>query len=107
MKKMTEDYRLADWTDAEAALGKLAKLDAQAQEQKAKADEEINQVKGRLKTKLDSLEEQREIIEEKLREFAEERKAEFVKPKSRRLRFGTIGFRRQPKFSWPKKNETG
>jgi phage host-nuclease inhibitor protein Gam len=98
--------QITGWDQAEDMLKIIAMLDSRASKIRAEADEEINQVRGKLKVRIHNIETQRDQAVSLLEEFCEEHREDMLPQKSRKLRFGIIGFRKHVTFSWPKKNET-
>jgi len=97
---------IKDWNQAETVLGRIAELDRQAESNRVLAEDLIAVTREELKAGNDLLVKQRAPFERDLEAFCRERKADLEPAKSRLLRFGRVGFRDVPKFSWPKKIET-
>ena len=98
--------KIRSWDEAEAVMGKIAGIDLECGEARQLADLAIKQVKDKLKFELDGIGAGRDGLVGDLEDFARGNQADLAPLKSKRLRYGILGFRDEPKFIWPKKLDT-
>ena len=95
-----------DWPEAETVLGEIQELNRQMKAEGTKADAKIATIRKDTKVVCDSLKKDITRREAALEDFVVSHKKDMEPLKSKRLAFGKVGVRDEPKFKWPKKNET-
>ena len=91
-KKKTEPG-LKNWDDVDGAIRWIGELDINLQKIEGNLNEEINTLKEVAKNGAAVLIDIRDRLTAQVEEFCEERKAEFLERRSRKLIFGTVAFR--------------
>lgn len=84
---------LAGWDEVNQCLKRIGELDIMREDLEGTMTLEINQIKERYAGFVEPLVSERREIEALVRAFAESRKDEFVKVRSKELDFGTIAWR--------------
>jgi len=97
--------KIHNWDDCERVLGEVREIELKADARRTKADVETQKIKDRLKTDLAEIQAGRGEMEQAIEVFVRENAGEMAPLKSKLLRFGTVGLRSVPKFTWPK-NDT-
>ncbi len=82
-----------EWEDVNQALRRLGEIEILRQELEGQMTLEINEIRDRYNAQFDGLKKEAKELEENIRGFAEERKAEFLKKRTRTLDFGTVAYR--------------
>lgn len=85
---------LQSWDEVNAALEELGGIDRDLRIITTTAEEDINRARAKAKVQTDPLERHRKALEAALEQYAAHHKAEFGRKRSRRLTFGTIGWRK-------------
>jgi len=93
-----------NWQQADELIKAIGILERQKERLRLQAEERIKNIREKLKEKTSQLQAQMEVIKAELEEFARAHRTELEPLKSKQLTFGKIGFRNEPKFSWPKRN---
>lgn len=93
------------WEQVDDALRRMGEIEIAVTKIGADATLKINEIKDEAKTKAAGLESERKHLEKIVTLFAESRKAEFAKKRSKELNFGTVGYRLVQKVSMPRDKE--
>jgi hypothetical protein len=96
---------IQDWNDCELVLGEVREIELKADARRTRADKAAQKIKEELTADLAEIEAGRAKMEQAIEAFVRDHAAELAPLKSKLLRFGTVGLRSLPKFSWPK-NDT-
>lgn len=94
-----------NWDEVDSALKRMGEIDIALEEIKGDATLQINKIKDEAKKSAAPLESERKHIEKVIKLFAENRKDEFSKKRSRELNFGTVGYRLVKSVSIPRDKE--
>ena len=85
---------LHNFVEVNAALEELGGIDREVRIITAAAEEDIDQARAKAKLQTDPLERHRKALEAALEQYAVHNKNVFGRKRSRRLTFGTIGWRK-------------
>ncbi len=85
---------LQNWDEVNAALEELGRIDREVRIITAAAGEDIDRARAKAKVQADPLNLHRKSLEAGLEQFAAHHKGDFGGKRSRRLTFGTIGWRK-------------
>lgn len=96
---------IENWNDIDLALFEIARRSLEAAALEADLGLEIQQVRGRYEGRIEALRAEREEIEGRVAAFCLARREEFSGKRSRRLRFGRIGFRASERIDVPRELE--
>jgi phage host-nuclease inhibitor protein Gam len=97
--------KINSWDDLETKLGAYRRIELTATSLATEADTEIQAIKERLGKALKKNDEEKPELFDAIQDFVQVHREDIAPAKSRELRFGVVGFREEPKFTWPKKNE--
>ena len=92
-KKKQVKITFQDWVGVDAALKRMAELSIAVEKLEGKMTLQMNSIREEFQGKIEPLNKELVNLDEGVRAFAEERKAEFAKVRTRELNFGTISFR--------------
>jgi phage host-nuclease inhibitor protein Gam len=84
---------IENWNDVDLALFEIARRSLETAALEADLGLEIQEVRGRFEGRIEALRAERDDIEGRVAAFCLARREEFSEKRSRRLRFGRIGFR--------------
>ena len=87
----TSDY--TDWNEVDSALRRIGEINIKLQKLEGEMTLKVNEIKAEYDVKAEGLKAERKAIEENITLFAEARKQEFAKVRSKDLTFGTIAYR--------------
>lgn len=87
----TSDY--TDWNEVDGALRRMGEIDVRLQKLEGQMTLKINEIKADYDAKAAGLKAERKAIEENIGLFAESRKQEFAKVRSKDLTFGVVAYR--------------
>lgn len=87
----TSDY--TDWNEVDSALRRLGEIDIRLQKLEGDMTLKVNEIKAEYDIKSEGLKAERKAIEENITLFAEARKQEFARIRSKDLTFGIIAYR--------------
>lgn len=87
----TSDY--TDWNEVDSALRRLGEIDIRLQKLEGDITLKVNEIKAEYDIKSEGLKAERKAIEENITLFAEARKQEFARIRSKDLTFGIIAYR--------------
>ena len=90
-RQLASDY--ANWQEVDSGLRRMGELDIRLSKLEGEMTLKINEVKADYDTRAEGLKAERKKIETNIELFAEARKEEFTKVRSRDLTFGTIAYR--------------
>ena len=93
MRKAAAFSEYRDWSDVDQALRRLGEIDIGLARLEGEMTLRINEVREEYEKKAGGLKGERKRTEARIEAFAEERKEEFAKTRSRELTFGTVSFR--------------
>jgi len=82
-----------DWNEVDSGLRLMGEIDVKLLKLEGDMTLKINEIKAEYDTKAEGLKAQRKAIEENITLFAESRKEEFAKTRSKDLTFGVVAFR--------------
>lgn len=91
-KRMT-GTALADWDEVDRCLAEIGAIDREITLLAAAQQEGIDAIKAETKAAVEPLANKKLGLEMAIKDFAESRRAEFVKSRTRELTFGSTGFR--------------
>lgn len=84
---------LNSWEDADKALAEIAMLNRSIQTLDTAQNEAIDRIKAQTKEKAAPHISRKEVLEEALKVFCDSRRSEFMDAKTKRLLFGSVGYR--------------
>jgi phage host-nuclease inhibitor protein Gam len=102
MAKKISKATIKDWQEAEAKLGEIRRLTIEIALEKDNADLLIQKIRDRKKEKIDLLGNQGKKLLKDLEVFCSQNKKDMLPLKSKKVEYGRMGFRDQPKFKYPK-----
>ncbi len=88
---MVSEYK--DWNDVDQALRRMGEIDIRLNKLEGEQTLKVNEVKAEYDLKAEGLKAERHILEEQITLFAESRKEEFAKVRSKDLTFGVVAYR--------------
>jgi phage host-nuclease inhibitor protein Gam len=101
-----EGTALGSWEDVDSNLREICEIERELQLQEAALNEGVDRLKEEAKVKSAPHRDRKKALELAVKEFCEANRAEFAKSKSRRLTFGTVGFRLSTKIMIRRMAET-
>ncbi|NLT22581.1 MAG: host-nuclease inhibitor protein Gam [Syntrophorhabdus sp.] len=87
----TSDY--TDWPEVDGALRRMGEIDIKLQKLEGEMTLKINEIKAEYDVKAEGLKAEHKAIEENITLFAESRKQEFARVRSKDLTFGVVAYR--------------
>lgn len=87
----TSDY--ADWNEVDSALRRMGEIDVKLKKLEGEMTLKINEIKAEYDLRAEGLKAERKGIDENITLFAESRKVEFAKVRSKDLTFGVVAYR--------------
>jgi phage host-nuclease inhibitor protein Gam len=108
-KKVAPEPAIKTWEAADLALREIGEIEILVDKKEGAANLRINEIKEKLAEELNGKLGRKARLEKDLEEFFEARVGEVAPAKSRKLNFGTLGFRTCPsklklasKWTWEK-----
>lgn len=83
-----------EWNQVEEALKQIAKIDRTLKLNEIKLNQDIDNIKAKVKSDAKPLLEEKERLEKNIKEFTEANIDEFKDKKSKEFSFGQVGFRK-------------
>lgn len=93
MAKKKDVPELKDWTEVDGSLRRLGEIDIEIEKQDGKLTLDVNELKEKYQIRVAPLQAERKMLESGITAFAESRKDEFAKVRSRQFNFGEISYR--------------
>lgn len=93
-----EGTALRSWEDVDAALREVGEITRELQLREAALNESVDKLKEEAKADSASQVARKKELELAMKEFCETNRAEFAKVKTRKLTFGSVGFRLSTKI---------
>lgn len=94
IKSNKQIKKLADWPDADEFVRQISELQFLVKISEDRANRKINEIKSYLAAEIKPMFEQIMILTDSLEAFAANHMADFGKAQSKKLNFGTIGWRK-------------
>lgn len=88
-----KETTLKGWDEVDSVLRRMGEIDIALAKVEGDMTLRINQIKAEADAKAEGLKAERKTLEEDITLFAEERKGEFAKNRTRELTFGVVAFR--------------
>lgn len=105
-RKRIEGTQFETWDDVDHALKTIGEIDRELAIIEADQNETIDRAKAEAKAQAKPYQDRKAGLEAALKEFCEANRAEFIKQKTKRLTFGTVGFRLSSKVVIKKLGDT-
>ena len=93
---------LTGWNEVDGALRELGEVQRKIQGVGNKYAPKMDAIKAAQNAELEPLQAQQDQIEDQIRSFCEQHKADFAEKRSKKLTFGSISARLTEKFNFPK-----
>lgn len=84
---------IRDWTEADAVLAEIAKVDQSLKKAEGEMNLKINDIQSKFQPSIDEFNAEKLKLERNLQLFCEERRDEFDKQKTKELSYGLVAFR--------------
>jgi phage host-nuclease inhibitor protein Gam len=91
-----------NWKDVDQALKKIGELDIAIEKVNGDLTLKVNELKNEAKEKTDGLSDEKKELEKSIKGWCEAHKEEFAKKRSRKMDFGTVGYRLVESISIPR-----
>lgn len=93
MAKRITTSSYTDWNDVDQGLRRMGEIDITLSRLEGEMTLKLNEIRADYDTKAEGLKAERKSIEEQITLFADARKEEFAKTRSKELTFGTVAYR--------------
>ena len=108
-KKIAAETVIRSWEEVDSALRTIGEIDIETEKKEGLANLRINDIKEKLAAELNGKLARKARLEKDLQEFLDMHQTELGQAKSRKLNFGSLGFRFAPpklkliaKMTWAK-----
>lgn len=105
-RKRIEGTQFETWEDVDRALKAIGEIDRELAIIEADQNETIDRAKAEAKAQAKPFQDRKAGLETAMKEFCEANRAEFLKQKTKRLTFGSVGFRLSSKVVIRKLGDT-
>jgi len=93
MAKRTAASSYTDWNEVDQGLRRMGEIDIRLARLEGEMTLKVNEIRADYDIKAEGLKAERKAVEEQISLFADARKDEFAKTRSKELTFGTVAYR--------------
>lgn len=92
-KKKEKKTQIQNWNETNNALRRMCEIEIAVSDIEGAMNLDINRIKEEVEKAVAPLAEEKKALEREVLNFAENRKAEFAKARTKKLTFGSVAFR--------------